>query len=65
MISANNRPQIKEKTKMREKTSFFHMRMSEETKAKLESLAKRYNLTASAVVDMLIAKADRKEKGEK
>ena len=50
---------------MREKTSFFHMRMSEGTKAKLESLAKRYNLTASAVVDMLIAKADRKEKGEK
>jgi hypothetical protein len=35
------------------------MRMSEETRADLDSVAKYHNLSASATVDMLIAKEKR------
>ena len=35
------------------------MRMNEETKKRLELLKKHYNLSASAVIDMLIAKETR------
>ena len=37
----------------------FQMRMSEDTRADLERVAKHYNLSASATVDMLIAKETR------
>lgn len=45
------------------KTQTFHMRMSETTKANLERLKRHYNLSASAVIDMLISKETR-EMGE-
>lgn len=41
---------------MSKKTGTFQMRMSAETRAKLDKMAEQYNLTASAVVNMLIAK---------
>ena len=41
------------------KKIIFQMRMSEKTKANLERLKKHYNLSASATVDMLIAKETR------
>ena len=45
------------------KKETFQMRMSEETKKRLELLKKHFNLSASAVIDMLIAKETR-EVGE-
>ena len=41
------------------KKEVFQMRMSEETRADLDKVAKHYNLSASAAVDMLIAKETR------
>lgn len=41
------------------KKEVFQMRMSEETRANLDRVAKHYNLSASATVDMLIAKETR------
>lgn len=41
---------------MLKKTEAFQMRMSLETRAKLNQIAAAYNLSASAVLDMLIAK---------
>lgn len=41
------------------KTQIFQMRISETTKANLERLKKHFNLSASAVIDMLIAKETR------
>lgn len=41
------------------KRTAFYMRMSEETKDDLDRVAKHYNLSASATVDMLIAKETR------
>lgn len=40
----------------------FNMRMSKETREKLKCLRKYYNLSASSVVDMLIAKASNEMK---
>ena len=37
----------------------FQMRISEETREDLDRIAKHYNLSASATVDMLIAKETR------
>ena len=41
------------------KTETFQMRISKETKMKLDQLAKYYNLSASSVIDMLISKEAR------
>ena len=41
------------------KTEKFQMRISKETKTQLDRLAKYYNLSASAVIDMLISKEAR------
>ena len=41
------------------KKETFQMRMSEETRTDLDRVAKHYNLSASATVDMLIAKEKR------
>lgn len=41
------------------KKETFQMRMSEETRVDLDRVAKYYNLSASATVDMLIAKEKR------
>ena len=41
------------------KTETFQMRISKETKMKLDQLAKYYNLSASSVIDMLIFKEAR------
>lgn len=41
------------------KKETFQMRMSEDTRADLDKVAKHYNLSASATVDMLIAKETR------
>lgn len=41
------------------KKETFQMRMSEDTRADLNKVAKHYNLSASATVDMLIAKETR------
>lgn len=38
------------------KKEIFQMRISKETREHLDKLAKYYNLSASATVDMLIAK---------
>ena len=38
------------------KKEIFQMRISKETRTDLDRLAKHYNLSASATVDMLIAK---------
>ncbi len=47
------------------KKIIFQMRMSEKTKANLDRLKKYYNLSASAVIDMLISKETREvEKDE-
>ena len=37
----------------------FQMRISEETREDLDRIAKHYNLSASATIDMLIAKEKR------
>lgn len=37
------------------KNLYLHMRMDEETRAKLDKLARHYGLTASAVITMLIS----------
>ena len=47
------------------KTGSFTMRMSEETRAYLDKIAQHYNLKASAIIDMLIAKEIRNIKKEK
>lgn len=41
------------------KKETFQMRMSKNTRADLDRVAKYYNLSASAAVDMLIAKETR------
>ena len=41
------------------KKETFQMRMSKDTRADLGRVAKHYNLSASATVDMLIAKETR------
>lgn len=41
------------------KKETFQMRMSKETRTDLDGVAKHYNLSASATVDMLIAKETR------
>lgn len=41
------------------KKETFQMRISKETRADLDRVAKHYNLSASATVDMLIAKETR------
>ena len=41
------------------KKETFQMRISEDTRADLDRVAKHYNLSASATVDMLIAKETR------
>ena len=41
------------------KKETFQMRISEGTRADLDKVAKHYNLSASATVDMLIAKETR------
>lgn len=49
---------------MSKKTGTFQMRMSAETRAKLDRLAEQFNLTASAVVNMLIARESGKREGD-
>lgn len=46
------------------KTEKLQMRISEETKSKLNELAKYYNLSSSAVIDMLIVEKLRNIKGQ-
>ena len=41
------------------KKETFQMRISKDTRADLDKVAKHYNLSASATVDMLIAKETR------
>ena len=41
------------------KQETFQMRISKDTRADLDRVAKHYNLSASATVDMLIAKETR------
>ena len=41
------------------KKETFQMRISKDTRADLDRVAKHYNLSASATVDMLIAKETR------
>ena len=41
------------------KKNIFQMRISKDTRADLDRVAKHYNLSASATVDMLIAKETR------
>ena len=41
------------------KEKIFQMRISKDTRADLNRVAKHYNLSASATVDMLIAKETR------
>lgn len=50
-------PHIERRIDLKKET--FQMRMSEETRADLDRVAKHYNLSASATVDMLIAKETR------
>ena len=38
------------------KTEHLHMRMTRETRTVLDMLAEKYKISASAVIDMLIAK---------
>lgn len=45
------------------KNEKFQMRISAETKAMLNKLSKHYNLSSSAVIDMLIAEKVRSIKG--
>lgn len=47
------------------KTEKLQMRISEETKTMLEKLAKNYNLSISAVIDMIIAEKFRSVTQEK
>ena len=41
------------------KDEFFQLRLSKDDRAKLDALARHYNLSASAVICMLIAKETR------
>lgn len=45
-----------------EKTMHFHMRMTAETRKALDMLSEKHKISASAVIDMLIAR-EVKEKG--
>lgn len=48
------------------KTKHLHMRITPETKVALDMLAEKHKISASAVVDMLIAREVKKiEKGDK
>lgn len=50
-------PRTERRIDLKKKT--FQMRISKDTRADLDRVAKHYNLSASATVDMLIAKEKR------
>lgn len=50
-------PYIERRDNLKKET--FQMRISKDTRADLDRVAKHYNLSASATVDMLIAKETR------
>ena len=50
-------PQTERRIDLKKET--FQMRISKDTRADLDRVAKHYNLSASATVDMLIAKETR------
>ena len=50
-------PHTERRTDLKKET--FQMRISKDTRADLNKVAKHYNLSASATVDMLIAKESR------
>lgn len=50
-------PHTKRRIELKKET--FQMRISKDTRADLDRVAKHYNLSASATVDMLIAKETR------